>query len=696
MKRTVVALALLVGCGGGKSGAPPTTVGPGSTPDGAAMAMTGADGGAPPAPWSPAPPSVYASKVKNLLTGLPLADEELRGVTANPASFPSLVDTWMATPQWRSKMLEFFKQAFQQTQTDINDYDEQLGRTTNPWNNSDRVKFRVAAEESFARTVLALIDEGRPFTEVLTTDRFMLNAPLMSSYAFIDAFPQSDSDKVVAQGIWLIRQKYPMFSFTRTTNLDPTTGMPVPIALEDSINPASPHFMVWYDPNPYAGALERCKEPEVRMGANGLSALADFLYGGRPGCGSTTSQWTAADWDGWRMVKVRVPRAGEERSVFFDVPRLRDPATAELVLNTPRIGFMSTLAFFANWPTNNSNSYRVTTNQTMIVALGTSFDDSGTTIQVSETSSDAMHVQPGTACYGCHSTLDPMRDFFRQSYSVAYSTQLLDPVKSGIPAAGTFTVDGSAPVMGNGLGALASALAQHPRFAPAWVNKLCQFANSTGCSADDPEVARVAAAWKASNYNFKTLVRELFSSPLVTFAATTKTAVDQGMVIGIARRETTCAALAGRLGLPNLCTTLAGTAGVGGVQGAAFVAKARNLVLSVPGGGYTRGDTTPLLPHDPNMFFTSAMENLCFQIAVQLVDAGKTSRYLSASKDDAIKDFVATVMGLPASDPRSATMTSILQDHYGQAVKASQTPTNALRSTFTLACESPAAVSVGL
>jgi hypothetical protein len=455
--------------------------------------------------------------------------------------------------------------------------------------------------------------------------------------------------------------------------------------------------MVWYDPNPYAGAnLARCMEPEVRMGAAGLAALADFLYGGRPGCGSTTSQFSAADWDGWRMVKVRAPKAGEERSIFWDVPKLRDPATAELVLTTPRVGFMSTLAFFANWPTNNSNSYRVTTNQTMIVALGTSFDDSGTTVQVSETSSDAMHVQPGTACYGCHSTLDPMRDFFRQSYSVAYSTQLLDPTKAGIPATATLNVPGGPPVMGNGVLAFAQALANHPRFPSAWVQKLCQFANSASCSDDDPEVARVADVFKSSGFNFKTLMRELFSSPLVTFASKTKTADDQGMIVGIARRETACASLAGRLGLPNLCTTLAGMPGVPGVQGAAFVSKARNLVLSVPGGGYARGDTVPLLPHDPNMFFTSAMENLCYQIALQLVDNGKTSRYLSANKDAALTDFVTTVMGLPPSDPRAAGMLGILKDNYDTSVAQLQTPTNALRSTFTLACESPPAVSLGL
>jgi hypothetical protein len=40
-------------------------------------------------------------------------------------------------------------------------------------------------------------------------------------------------------------------------------------------------------------------------------------------------------------------------------------------------------------------------------------------------------------------------------------------------------------------------------------------------------------------------------------------------------------------------------------------------------------------------------------------------------------------------------MTTILTEHHAEAMKT-VTPTLALRSTFTLACESPLAVSLGL
>ena len=225
---------------------------------------------------------------------------------------------------------------------------------------------------------------------------------------------------------------------------------------------------------------------------------------------------------------IRPPRAGEERTIFWDLPRLRDPGTHELVLATPRVGFMTTPAFFANWPTNPSNSYRVTTNQALIVGLGRSFDDRSVTVTVNETSSDDKHVQPGTPCYGCHVTLDPMRDFFRRSYSLSYFQQLnlAGAAPPRAPSPSTAARRSRAPASRRSRG----RMAEHPRFAAAWTQKLCQFANAAPCLEDDPEFQRVAGVFAASGHDFKTLVRELFSSPLVTFAETTRTAESQGGV----------------------------------------------------------------------------------------------------------------------------------------------------------------------
>jgi hypothetical protein len=647
------------------------------------------------APYEPLPARVYATKVKDLLTGLPLTDDELRAVSTDAKSLRGLIDRWMLLPQFRAKALDFFKNAFQQTQLDPTDLEEQLRISGLP--GAERSKVLRSVEESFARTALALIEEGLPFTETVTTTRFMLNVPLMVALSYMDATPKDDLGRPKTAGYWIL-QKYPKeqpFTYTQTANVHPDTGEAAPIPIEQTLDPTSPHFMVFWYPPPVLKPTDRpCTDPAVTTGTNSISYVFRALFGSRPGCNlaRASSAFSAEDWDNWRMVKIRPPRQGEERTIFWELPRLRDPATRELVLATPRVGFMTTPAFFANWPTNPSNGYRVTVNQALIVALGRSFDDRATTVQVNETSVDSQHVEPGTVCFACHQTLDPMRDFFKQSYSITYFQQLdLANPKNPIPEAGTFTVDGSSPVRGRGVEALAKAMAQHPGFAPAWVQKLCHFANATACAEDDPELKRVAAVFASERFNFKVLVRELLSSPLVTFTEETKTAQEEGVVMSIARRDVFCDRLSNRLGIKDICHQ----------QGESalprIAVRSRNLALGVPGPGYSRADEAPLLPHDPSLFFASGTEKLCMEIAGQIIDGGATTtKWTAMQKDAAIADFVSLVMGTPISDPRAPGLTEILQRHFAAAVQAKEKPADALRSTFVVACASPLGVSSGL
>jgi hypothetical protein len=53
-------------------------------------------------------------------------------------------------------------------------------------------------------------------------------------------------------------------------------------------------------------------------------------------------------------------------------------------------------------------------------------------------------------------------------------------------------------------------------------------------------------------------------------------------------------------------------------------------------------------------------------------------------------------MGVPASDPLAPKLKDILARNYMKALAAKEMPADALRSTFTLACSSPLAVSSGL
>jgi hypothetical protein len=186
----------------------------------------------------------------------------------------------------------------------------------------------------------------------------------------------------------------------------------------------------------------------------------------------------------------------------------------------------------------------------------------------------------------------------------------------------------------------------------------------------------------------------MFSSPLVTFTTSTQSAVDHGIVIGIQRRETLCASLASRLGLGDVCA-LHGTTGLKGAMAAA-ARVASNLAGAVPGDGYARGSEVPLMPHDPSLFFVSALDNLCGNLAARLVDSGAAARYTSAAKEQAFASLVSDVMGVPAADPRFGDLQGALAAHHDAAVAAGETPSDALRSTFVLACTAPTTVSSGL
>jgi hypothetical protein len=701
-------LALLLtgaGCSGRVAGGGAGTTGNGTDPPpGTSPGGTGGSGsamdpavpaGPPPAPthapYEALPPRVYAAKVKDVLTGLPLQDDELRAVTADPAALRDLVEQWMKTPQFESKLLAFFKQAFQQTQLERADLEDMLRISQLP--SADQTQLLRSVEESFARTALAIVAEGRPFTEVVTTSRFMMNLPLMAAMAYLDAAPQDDLGRTPAANSWVLNKfGAKTFAFTLTTNTDPVTGVATPIPFEQTIDPASPNFMKWTFRQPDPLKYMPCKDPIVVNGTGAVSNAFRAMFGGRQGCQGALaepSQFTAEDWSTWRPITIRPPKAGEERTLFWALGAMR--TQDQLVLSTPRIGYMTTIAFFANWPTNPSNSYRVTANQALIVGLGRSFDDRGTAVPVAESSVDAAHVQPGTACYACHITLDPMRDFFKQSYSLTYFEQLdLKNAKNPIPAQGTFSVDGSPPVTGAGIAAFAQAVAGHALFAPAWTQKLCQLANSTPCRADDPELQRVAAAFASSHFDFHTLVRELFTSPLVTFAASTRTAEQDGVVMSIARRDAWCDRLSNRLGLADVCNQRGESALP------KIAARARSLSLGVPGSAYARADVSAMMPHDPNLFFASGTEKLCGEIAGQIIDVGATSKWLSTAKDAAVQDFVAQVVGLPPSDARAAPLADILSRHYAAAIAAKEKPTDALRSTFVVACASPLGISSGL
>jgi hypothetical protein len=534
-------------------------------------------------------------------------------------------------------------------------------------------------QESLARTVWDLATQGRPLTEAVTTQRFQLTTGLMMLLAYLDVAFVNDAEQLRNRLV----QQNPMWRVYFYNQQQ--------IPIEQSVDPRSPNYLRFYNATPLPAECRQ--EPAVFARPHTLFTYffgvidAPAPRGACPNRIRIQPILTEADFSDWRTVTIRQPRAGEAVTPFFNLPALR--RDNEMVLRIPRVGFFSTPAFFANWPTNSSNEARVTMNQALIVALGKSFDDTNSTTPVSEPALAKDHAGPGTVCYGCHRTLDPMRQVFRQTYTLFYHEQT-DPAQMALN--GVFAFGGVSAEMKNGIRDLAQMLASHERFAQAWVQKLCYYANSAACVEDDPEFLRVAAAFKASKFDFKTLVRELLSSPLTTAAAKTKTFEERGVVVNLSRADHYCVALASRLNMPDICGLETIPQKLTAPQRATFV-----LADNLPADGYSRGAEAPLLANDPTLFFNATVENLCRLIADQVVDARQgMSRYTSGQADAAIADFVATVMALPAADPRAGAIRKVLQEHFTNAKASGASATDALKSTFILACESPTAVSMGL
>jgi hypothetical protein len=218
------------------------------------------------------------------------------------------------------------------------------------------------------------------------------------------------------------------------------------------------------------------------------------------------------------------------------------------------------------------------------------------------------------------------------------------------------------------------------------VQKLCTWANSARCDESDGEFQRIAALFADSNYDWKTLELTVFSSPLVTYLLPTKTVSQGGQVYPVSRRDHLCASLSNRLGIPDACGLDVNTVVPQDLKAVQFIAGV------LPSDAYSRGAEEPVLANDPNLFFRTGMENICAVLAARLIDSA-TPRWSSGSPDAAIADFVHTLMGVGTG--RDATPISILTEHLASARAAGLSGSDALKSTFVLACLSPSVVGIG-
>jgi hypothetical protein len=721
------------GTGAGPSGAGmSSSVGAASS---GGMSATGAGGGSagldtggptvPATPFEAVNAITSVRKVKNVLVGLSPTDEEVALVTAmGAAGLQQLIAKWISDPAtqpfFRDKMIAFFRNAFQQTGfLPTEDFKHQLlengGFDFGPFGTSavgDDVYFRLVQniQDSFAITAWQLVADNRPFSEVLTTTRYMMTTALKSVYLQIE-MPND--------------QPFAFNQAKGTTNLAWSVDMSgTAIPLEDTLNPASPNYMVFDDQLPVAagtgmrgGTFTTCQGTAVKRSYTGYADLFQRLIGftqrspfsAQPECWEHASRpyFTVDDVSDWQWVSVTPKAAGDAYAQPYDLPTLR--GSTELKLAIPRVGFFTTPAFLALWNTNDSNQHRVTANQTLLVALGQSFTSDASIIPVSVNGLDSAHSVDGTECYGCHKSLDPMRQF--------WATQLDYNDRNDFPQRGNFmggtanprpkTTGGALSFgdvnmdfsNGGSLFDLAKSLLQihdtsdaQPitRFALGFAQKLCVFANSSPCQESDPEFRRIALAFENSNFSFPVLVKELFSSPLVTAAGETASFAKGGMPVSISRRDQFCQAMSNRLGRADICA-----------QAAPIPSQAQkntlNIAGNIPADAFGRGSENAVTPADPTLFFRAASEMLCEDIATQVVDAATNSVYVSTDVAGGIADMVQRIMGYPPGDPHYGSAVKILTDHYNAAKGTANTSaTNALRSTFAAACQSPTSLSFGL
>jgi hypothetical protein len=471
--------------------------------------------------------------------------------------------------------------------------------------------------------------------------------------------------------------------------------------MAQTLDPTSPNYMTFYDPDVATAAASGpgCGQDPIVYPAAG-DTLQAILTGtllarksptggqcGQIGGSANAPQLTADDFSTWKMVTLRPPAAGESPTAFYDLPSLR--AASELVLVTPRVGFFTTPAFFANWQTNTSNQMRVTVNQTLIVATGAQVDGTDTTVPTSAPGLDTVHATE-PACTFCHRTLDPTRSILAANYSWDYHQQDESAFSS---QDGLFAFQGViTPV--TSVDAFAATLASHPLLPAAWAQKLCYYVNSSECEASDPEFQRVVAGFESAKLSWNALVRAIVLSPIVTHATLTQTAADEGEVIAVSRRDHFCAALNNRLGLTDVC-------GLDALTKTAAKTSIPEIVSGLPSDGYGRGAVAPVLPNAPTLFYRAGVENICETVSSLVIDVPVKSQtgqkvWSSTQPDAAIADFVQTLMGLTSSDPRAAQANQILTSHFTSAVQSGASASNALKSTFTAACLAPSSVSIGL
>ena len=379
---------------------------------------------------------------------------------------------------------------------------------------------------------------------------------------------------------------------------------------------------------------------------------------------------TDADYSDWRFVDLEQATSAANVPRFYDLETLRTATTVPLM--QPRNGFFTSPAFLANWETNEDNQFRVTTSQTLIVALGEICRPP--TRRCRSTWPAWPRSTPSPARPATAATSSSIRCASTSPGSSRSNTRLL--------TARAPSLDRSLSRASFRMAATSTTSRRRWQGTPSSRRVGCRScvtgAKSQPCDTADPEFVRVAKAFVDSGYDFKTLLVELMSSPLVTGASGLQTFATAEPFVSITRKQHLCQLLDARMGIDDACGVASLFAGL------------------VPEDEFARGSAEPVQTAVTGLFHFAASEQLCLKLASKLVGDAAASRFQVSEPASVIDELTSSLMGLPPGHSRHDTTRGELQAHYDAVLAAGNTKTDALRSTFVVACQSPDVTAIGL
>lgn len=601
--------------------------------------------------FEPTPIQAAVTRVKRLTTGTTPTAEELARIEADPSVLPDVVREWTHTERFETATNEILRRLLQVNERLSNwlqiDGKNMAGIPSG--------RFRTMHVQSVLRTAWDLIDRDRPFTEIFHTNRWAMSTSMLVMMRYTDQTP----DEMAA--------------------LDGTHQL-IPAPAKDPFDwTDGPSTTDW----PVPGLQSKCR-PDMTLTARQLL----HLQWGQVDCkGMPDYRFEldaplvpVVDDEDWRFIDFElVPADGPvDAPVFYDLDAWR-AVTGTVQTRIPRSGFMTTPAFLNNWETNPDNQFRVTTNQMLIVALGSTFSLGEPTEPPSRQGLDAGHSDPTTDCYGCHRQLDPMRGYFSAQLSDTWRLpptefDLYDPDVL-LPFTPSFAFGGQTATGGD-LEALGEILADHPGVATAWTQKLCWIANGVPCNIDDPEFQRVATAFADRGHSYRELVVELFSSPLVTGLEPTLTHPEQ-VTVGPQRSDQWCASV-----------------GVREVESCA-TPEVREPLGLLPTIGFVRGKVDPVVPQRLTVFSIAGLEKSCQSLAaIEVGDAG--APFPRDTRATTLQSMVEVLAGLAPGHDRHQPLLDALDAHVTEVLDQTGELQTAMESAYVLACTTPDAAALGL